>query len=675
MRISYIEIKNFKSYREKQRIEFATDKTRPITIIEGQMGHGKSNLLNAFYWCLFDSYWDGDKNKLVESPNPNEVYLFNKGATKDLSREGENIEMLVETCFFDDEGNKYVADRLQTGFYQKGAWTFKRNSHLKLVRISSKDGTSRTYEGDTAIRQVEKIIPPSLSNYFLFRGENRTELVKLQGKSKFQEALNELSKISLFIRSVDHLEKVKDEFRKDLADQAEEDLKKLMNKSLDDKKDAKKVLEELQKALEDLELIEQEKQDEYNKYRDRIKKDRDALELKGKIEKEESEKSQLGKDLDTLYEDQRKNVTRNWGSLLVEDLIKKIKKRHQDAVNSGVYPPDIQASVIEKILHDLKCICGREIEEQSREFELIERLKEINTYDHLVTQIERVTGNLDAVANLVKEFPEEIRQNAKASEDLRSEINLKQELIQSYSKKIGDISESLDELQKKQDKAKEEEKRTHIKIEETKKLIANKQTDIDTIEKQLQEYEKKIKKSKIPGIKLDLAEKALVEAKNLKNEYEKAIYKDLEKYTQEHWDLLVYDRLNYRRISLDPKNMYFEIYDDEGRPSRSIMNTGHSILLVLSFISALTRIAREIWHEEFPLVMDAPTSEIGDSAMQTALSGFTKVFSQAIVILKDGSVAHTLPPYLKDKVGKRYWIEFHKEQQHSKVEPKELVYA
>ncbi|MFD2586062.1 AAA family ATPase [Croceitalea marina] len=675
MKILRLTIKNFKSYRESQTIEFATDNVKSITILEGQMGHGKSNFLNAFYWCLFDQYWDGDKNELIESPDPNTVYMFNKGATLDLSNEGEHIEMSIQIEFLDDNGNKYIASRSQTGFYSKKKWTFKRHSELNLERRSAADGTSKIYEGEAAINEVEKLFPPSLSNYFLLRGENRTELVKLQGKSKFQEALNELSKVALFKRCVLHLEKIKDELRRELAEDAEEEIKRQIEDALSRKENAIKVNNDYQETLAQLETVEQKKKDEYQYYRDRIKKDRDALELKGKIEIEENQIKQIGKQLDQLFEDQRKQVTRHWGSLLIQDLIEKTQKRYQEAVNSGTYPPDIKSSVIKKILHDLRCICGREVEEGSREYQLIERLKEINSYDHLIGQIEAIASNFDRLNNLLECYPIDIKEQSTKAQGFQAEIHTKNELIENYKKRIGDIDETLEELQNKQDEAHKELINTNNKIKETKELILTKRKELESIEKELTEYEKKIKKSKLPAIKLNLAEKSLREARNLKKQYEKAIYRDLESYTQEHWDLLVYDKLNYDRINLDPDEMYFEIYDKEGNPSRSIMNTGHSILLVLSFISALTRIAREIWKEEYPLVMDAPTSEIGESAMESALNGFTKVFNQAIVILKDGSVAHDLPKKLKEKVGKRYWIEFQKEKQHSSIISKELNHA
>jgi len=53
---------------------------------------------------------------------------------------------------------------------------------------------------------------------------------------------------------------------------------------------------------------------------------------------------------------------------------------------------------------------------------------------------------------------------------------------------------------------------------------------------------------------------------------------------------------------------------------------------------------------------------------------FGKVFNQVILILKDGSIPNKLPESLQNKIGKRYWIAFDKNKQHSAVESKELVY-
>ena len=291
----------------------------------------------------------------------------------------------------------------------------------------------------------------------------------------------------------------------------------------------------------------------------------------------------------------------------------------------------------------------------------------MGSFDHLMGAIEALMGDVNRVDNLLNQYPEDIKAQSEREQSIKSEMQDRSAHIAGWKKKIGDTSETLKELQDKQDAAKKEQEKTTDKIKQTKTLIAKKDSEIDQLENEWKDCERKLDQNKLPFIKANLADKALKETIKLKESYEEAIYEDLEKYTQEHWDILVYDKLNYDKIKLNSKDNYFEVYDTDGNPTRSIMNTGHSILLVLSFISALTRLAKETWKEEYPLVMDAPTSEIGDSAIESALTGFTKVFNQVIVILKDGSLPNELSKSLQDKIGKRYWIEMDKNKQHSIV--------
>lgn len=666
MKIDYISLQNFKSYRESQKINFGTEE-KYITIIEGQMGHGKSNLLNAFYWCLFGQYWDSDKTNLIDDPDPNVVDLFNKGELKDSAKDGQRIDLFVEIKFLDDDQNIYTVKRSQMGHYMRNEWKFEHNSMLKLERVDSISGEYKSYSHEEAVGELQTFFPRSLSNYFLFRGENRAQLVKLQGKNEFQQALKELSKIDLFNRSVTHLDNVLDQYRKELAQNAGDHIKTEMEEALEKEADAKKAKSEYVDTIASLEKTLQVKKDDYEYYRNKIKENQDALELKGKVEKEEADIKRLETDLGVVYEKRRKELSRKWGTLIVKDLVSKANERYQEAVNSGFYPPDIRQSLIEKILKDLKCICGRDIKPDSPEYKKIDRLKDLEIFDQLLHEIEGLIHDVDRVGKLVEEYPEEIKEYDQEERQIKDQIRSKHTIIKGYKSKIGDIDFTLKDLQRKQDVAHEDILKTTRKIDETKILIIDKEKIISDARAEYEDLKARLDKSKLPTIKVDLTEKALSETKKLKEVFEDSIYSDLEKYTQENWDVLVYDKLNYDKILLKRDSMYFDVLDLDGVSNRSIMNTGHSILLVLSFISALVKIAKERWKQEFPLVMDAPLSEIGESALPCALIGFGKVFNQTIVILKDGTVTQTILKELDGKIGKRYWINLDKNRQHSKI--------
>lgn len=669
MKIASISIQSFKSYRDHQKITFGMD-DKYITIFEGQMGHGKSNLLNAFYWCLFGQYWDSDKSILLDDPNPNEVDLFNKGELSDNKKDGNSVHLSVEIEFYDDDENKYTLKRSQSGVYINRSWKFEKGSKISLEKIDAKSGEYKKYSPEEAIGEVQKFFPRSLSNYFLFRGENRTQLVRLQGREEFQQALRELSKIEMFTRAESHLSFVLDELRSELAAQASVEIKRQMEEVLGKKKAAENGKGEYETELAKLITIEQQKKDEYEHYQNKIRENQTALEYDAKIKIEERQIEELQKQVQTYTDTKQRELTKKWATMGVYSVIESVKKKYQEAVNSGHYPPDISQSLVEKILDELVCICGTHFKADSEVFERIKKLKEIGSIDgQLLHEIEKLIHEAERAEQLVNGFPEKIKDIDMNVHELLNEIKSKQVIINGYKSKIGSIDFTLEELQKKQDEANEEYIKTREKIGELKGLIETKRKEIAQWEGEFQILEGKLDKSNLPAIKVELAEKALQAARELKKKFENSIYDDLEKYTQENWEILVYDKLYYEKVILDRDSMYFEVLDKNNQPSRAIMNTGHSILLVLSFISALIKIAKDVWEEEFPLVLDAPLSEIGESALPKALTGFGQIFNQTIVILKDGTVNQSIYNQIKSKVGKRYLIEFDKKKQHSTISP------
>ncbi|MFW5887357.1 MAG: AAA family ATPase [Bacteriovoracia bacterium] len=675
MKIAHISLENFTSYRERQMIRFGMD-DKYITILEGQMGHGKSNLLNAFFWCLFNQYWDSDQVKLVEDPDPNEFKLFNLATLDDEAIDGKKVSLFVEIEFWDDEGNKYNLERSLSGHFMRKTWKFDHESALTLQRVSADDGQTASYTGRQAEAEIERFFPKSLSQYFLFRGENRAQLVKLQGKQEFQKALGELSKIEVFKRSVRHLNAVIDIFEREAGSLASSEIKRKIEDTLERKKDADQVLEEYNQQLNDLENKLQSKIDLYNDYSEKIGKNDATHKLQQERDQLQHERATLLNQQKDLLASRNRELARHWGVLTISDVLDNINKRYAEAVDSGNYPPNIHPSVIEKILAELRCICGRDIDKKSVEYKIIEQLKSQESYDKIIRDVESLMADAQRIQVHTEKIPEKIKDYDKQNTELKGQLSEKQKLINHLEKQIGDSDVSMEDLLNKQRDAKDEELKTSRKIDEINNLIGTKEKELREIEKEREDYEDKLDKSQLPVIKLSLARKALKEAENLKQKFEESIYKDLEKYTQEHWGILVYNKLNYDNIRLDRENMYFDVLDKNSISRRSSMNTGHSILLVLSFISALIRIAKETWKVEFPLVLDAPLSEIGDSAMPSALNGFGKVFNQAIVILKDGSVPPSVSEELKGKIGKRYWIEYDDQIQHSNIkELKSIAYG
>ena len=61
-RIIEIEIENYRQYNEKQVIEFP-DRDEGFSVILGENGAGKSNILNAINWCFYKKEPHQKKNE------------------------------------------------------------------------------------------------------------------------------------------------------------------------------------------------------------------------------------------------------------------------------------------------------------------------------------------------------------------------------------------------------------------------------------------------------------------------------------------------------------------------------------------------------------------------------------------------------------------------------------
>ena len=64
MILDSMKLVNYRQYRNQEICFSSGDDSRHITVIEGPNGSGKTNLLNAITWCLYDEERHlGDKSR------------------------------------------------------------------------------------------------------------------------------------------------------------------------------------------------------------------------------------------------------------------------------------------------------------------------------------------------------------------------------------------------------------------------------------------------------------------------------------------------------------------------------------------------------------------------------------------------------------------------------------
>lgn len=130
MILNRVKIRNFRQYVDVD-MDFAKEKGKNFTIIQGDNGTGKTTFLNALSWCLYgvESYSTDKKGKKGLS-------ICNEKVKK-LATIGDEIEVEVEIEFLDDDRQPLIFDRIHN--YIK-----KNDGKLSL---SSKKFDMKTKEG------------------------------------------------------------------------------------------------------------------------------------------------------------------------------------------------------------------------------------------------------------------------------------------------------------------------------------------------------------------------------------------------------------------------------------------------------------------------------------------------------------------------------------------------
>jgi DNA repair exonuclease SbcCD ATPase subunit len=100
MKLLSLKLFNFRPFFGEHRLMFAKSQDRNITVIYGNNGSGKTALLNAFTWTLYEKF-----TAALSSPE----YLVNRRAIAE-AKVGESIPCWVEVEF-DHDGKQYRLKR------------------------------------------------------------------------------------------------------------------------------------------------------------------------------------------------------------------------------------------------------------------------------------------------------------------------------------------------------------------------------------------------------------------------------------------------------------------------------------------------------------------------------------------------------------------------------------
>lgn len=632
MKIKRIKLVNFRQfYGNNNIIEFSTDSTYNVTLIHAENGVGKTTILNSILWCFYGKFTDDFefKNNIVNIDA--------------LAQGIKECEVEVE---FIHEENTYSATRS----YNESI----RNTTLTLFAIINGDYqpllSDRTF--------LNSVIPEEMAEYFLFHGEGISQLQA--NTTNFRDAIRDILGFSLAEKAIDDLNHIKKKWQLQLQkiNSNEKKFIKLseelsfLEKSLKNKTSSRY---EINTTINELRLIKKELSDEIIDC-----KILDATDLKKDISRLETDLDRRKSDLNRESRSRQKLIN-NYGWRVFGTELSKTSLEFIDKFTlSGKIPAPYDETLVNDIISMNKCICGREINVGTEE------------YNNIVNLIDRA-NTAELKNNLIKarSFAQNLCNESKNFIDEYNDINNK---IKSINHEMADITtrlealnikiDSIDDVKLKQLRSKERE--ISYKLDNSELAYNSITREIDKINVDITQLKLQISKnSPQDSSSLRLSQsiyyiEKIINACHTKLQQTEANSKGIiQKYVN---DILInFSRKDFS-VKVDSDFNFQLVRADGGVVAKS---KGEKLLLNLAFVSALIKLAAKRSKAEgkflqpgtvAPFIIDAPFGELDETYRRATAQFLPDNSEQLVLLLSSSHWRGTVSDTIKGKVGREYLL-------------------
>lgn len=625
MRIESIEIQNFRQFRNLVFKFPNVAGQNDLHIIYAKNGVGKTNVLNAITWCLYDTEMHlGDKYTASAMLN-NQVI---QELRQHLPASGSAIGNATVRILFssDDSTEKIQFQRVGKFNVTNEAVVAVGNSDFTIMHFADNEWNSIDTEEET-LSIVKKTVPEEIHEYIFFDGEHLENYFKAGQFENIKNGIEELTQAKI-------IEKAEISFNKYLQDVLNP---QIANSSFKDVAEAQKELDKIQEAIDaSIDVI--------NDLTTQIHHCDDAIStldntISGHVHV--SEKTSRLKEVDTLIEELKSSIQQKKAEMMVfareytqyfalYPAIKDLYKYIQEQDKHGKLPPRIDKFLLDSIeKHKHCCVCDQDLGEHSFNFiqELRKELevssetsallnKSVVVLRHYLTKLSQYKSKRDQLVedekklrNKYNEYLEEEKQlntylmNIPNTESITKAIEQKKEfraqrdLILSHKGQEEGHKKELDEQFVIQDK-------------KLKSLI-EKNKQLEKVNEQA-EYCRKCRNI-LRETRLDLIAESRCE---------------MEKETFDTFNQLLWKKDAFSKVEI-LEDYTFRLLDNYGSQTLGSCSAAERALLALSFTLALQKVSM---HDSL-LFIDTPIGRVDDDNRINFVNTLCEIAKSKQVIL------------------------------------------
>ncbi|MBQ3685661.1 MAG: DNA sulfur modification protein DndD [Candidatus Methanomethylophilaceae archaeon] len=603
MKFHSLTIRNFRNYVGPTTIQLETYQDKNIILIGGMNGAGKTSMVDAIRLCLYG-------NRCRGAPMSEAKYQkYIQSICSKRTTDGMSVSMKITL----DEENPPVELTIERNFRKAEI------NYIEELELKKGDSKVELIDPEYWSFYVEKLIPPTTSNYFFFDGEKVRDVIASDEAGEFlREAVDEISGISQLLNLKNDLGEV----RKRILNKKTTSITKKLSELRDDEKRYLDELDEVQTQLSgfDDNLIN------YTKTAKELSKERARLigsseEKRKKLENKKAELTAKFEDASRIVSDfAYSRLPFLIASSSIHRTIKQAMLENSEIINR------YSITSLKRIQNDPKLMKEAGLDKKTAK----------DTISSIINLLQAESKHADAFLDITLTRVEQLKSVLTESENFDPFI----EAIQERENLFHDLKAVEKKLQSQNDSS----------MSEIDEEISKNNTEIEVLKRQIEIYlEKKGElESKLAGIRSEIT-----------HEERKIVLEDVDKESVKNIDLVVENidnrisilRANSRqtlekrineiyhvlkntedmvKIITVPDSLDIELidYSNEKIDIESI-SEGEKSILMYSVVYGLHSLSTS----KFPVIIDSPLGRMDSTHVRNLVTKYYPIASSQVLLL------------------------------------------
>lgn len=617
-----IELLNFASYCGEHAFDLACTPEKPVVIILGGTGFGKTSVFDAINWALYGADYEQDLRERRERKR-NIIDYVNETALQEAESKQEFVEVSCTLYFEHNHTNYYIMQSLAARPSRDvdGSLKAVQTDRITALYEIQHTGNHKRLKYDTIF--LDEILPNNVKDYFLFDGDRIYNLSNPGASQEVRDAIYRVVDLELIKNAGQHLTEVAAEYRREANKESRGELSNVEEKYNNEYE----RLTQLKRELEELREEEVAIQSQLNLIESKLVNLPDSSKLQGQRTEIQRQLKQVEGRLERAKVDLRSSAAIASLSLAGESVLELVILLDQKR-QTGEIPKAVSQTLLKDLLKLQRCLCGTEFEEGDTIYQRLTIRLEAERKKSSQPDLVDLLMDLKTASDLVSEA---YQQMEKKDEEI-VELNRNRQELQLA---LNQIDIELDKLPK-EDVAElsrqARERRDALISNATKKQrvlnrIENCENQIKVYEKQRDELSLKQEKVRKLQRRERLAQRAAEEIEKIYEIFAEHSRRAVEDLTIQEFKKFVRSASEYN-VALS-KDYELEVLDSNGNRALQRLSMGQSQCLSLSFITAISRVSEK----NPPLVIDMPFGRLDRDVHHAVSTRLPQITSQLILFL------------------------------------------